>query len=80
MTRDFLDKVSRIALALERAGRDAEGSVESLHQDFIDIVVLVPEHLRETTFTTAHREGAAEGDLDEEAQEKNVRLSPPQAR
>lgn len=52
MPRDFLDKVSRIALALERAGKDDEGTVESLHQDFIDIVALVPAHLRETTFTT----------------------------
>lgn len=47
MSRDFIDKVSRIALALERAGGDHEGSVESLHQDFLDIVSLVPEHLRD---------------------------------
>lgn len=78
MSRDFIDKVSRIALAIERAGGDSEGSTESLHQDFLDIVVLVPERLQE--ITTARREGAVAGGPDEEAQEEDVRLSPPRAR
>lgn len=84
MARDLLDKVSRIALAIERGGGDHLGPVETLHQDFMDVIGLIPQHIRDVaddvTFTTAPREGAAEGGLDEEAEEDDVRLSPPQAR
>ena len=81
MARDFLDKVSRLALAIERAGGDHLGDTSSLHKDLIDIIKLVPPHLHETEASTAApREGAAEGGLDEEAEEEDLRLSSSEAR
>jgi hypothetical protein len=66
---DFVDKVARIALALERAGGDHFGGTASLHRDFQDLIDRIPLRDRYRPFTRVPREGAAEGGHDEEAEE-----------
>lgn len=47
MDHDALtNKIARIVLALQRAGGDHLGNIGSLHQDFLDVVSLVPTELR----------------------------------
>lgn len=71
--RDFLDKISRLALAIERAGGDHLGDTNSLHQDLISIIDLVPEHMRDR-ITIARLAGAADGGPDdaEETEENDL--------
>lgn len=38
---EYIDKVARIALAIERAGGDHLGDVDSLHDDFMQLLKLV---------------------------------------
>lgn len=44
--RDFTDVFARIAFAIERAGADHLGDLDSLHLDLIRIVALVPKERR----------------------------------
>lgn len=65
--RDYIDKIARIALALERAGGDHVGSVESLHGDFIELLRLIPP----ASITSAPLAAAAlEGPEDDKARKK----------
>lgn len=40
---DKLDKIARIVLAIQRAGNDHLGSVESIHHDFMDLIKMIPK-------------------------------------
>ena len=44
--RDFVDLVARLAIAVQKAGGDHLGDVNSVHRDLIRILVMVPKELR----------------------------------
>jgi len=47
MNRHPGDKVGRVVLAIQRGGGDYLGDVGSIHQDFIDLLEMIPKELRD---------------------------------